>query len=374
MKRRGNHNHQGTIWVHKNGGFAGRVVIHGRPQVFYGKSEKLVRQKMRQAVTDSERGIRPIRENVTVGDYLDRWLDDIVKPNALTGSPRTYESYEYHVRLHLKPTLGNVKLKQLAADQLQRLYADLLKRGLSPKTVRNCHICLSSALEQARKWDLVATTVAKQARPPKYVRPELQTIDTEQVKRLWGATEGTRWAALIAVTCATGLRQNEVLGLKWVAVDFRRATLTVQRQLQRNKTFREPKRSSKRTLDLTDIELHLLAEHKVWQDRLRHAQGSQWADHELVFSTDQGRPLSWRNVTREFKKFLQRAGLPAIRFHDLRHSNGTIMASAGVPLKVIQERLGHSDPRTTLQFYGHATPAMGKEAARKLNDLLGGEG
>lgn len=297
-----------------------------------------------------------------------------MKLDALTGSPPTYESYEYHVRLHLKPALGKVRLKQLGADQLQRLYADLLKRGLSPKTVRNCHICLSSALDRALRWGLVATNVAKQARPPKYVRPEPQTIDAGQVKRLWGAAAGTRWAPLIAVTCTTGLRQNEVLGLKWGDVDFERATLTVQRQLQRNKTFREPKRSSKRTLDLTDVELHLLQEHKTRQDQLRHAQGPLWEGHNLVFSTDRGRPLMWRNVTREFKKFLQRAGLPDLRFHDLRHSNGTIMASAGIPLKVIQERLGHSDPRTTLQFYGHATPAMGKEAARKLNALLRGQG
>ena len=370
MKRRGNH--EGTIWPHKKGGFAGRVVINGRPKVVYAKTERLVRQKMRQAVSDSERGIAPTGGNVTVGDYLDRWLEDVVKPDALTGSPRTYEAYEYHVRLHLRPALGAVKLKQLRAEQLQRLYADLLKRGLSPKTVRNCHGCIASALEQALKWGLVATNVARQARPPKYVRPEQRTIDPGEILRLWSAAEGTRWAPLIILTCATGLRQSEILGLKWGDVDFERSTLAVRRQLQRNKTFREPKAASRRTLDLTEGELRLLADHRARQDALRRAQGERWEGHDLIFCTDLGRPLIWRNVTREFKRFARRAELPAIRFHDLRHSNGTILAAAGIPLKVIQERLGHSDARTTLQFYGHATPPMGRDAARALQGLLHG--
>ena len=114
------------------------------------------------------------------------------------------------------------------------------------------------------------------------------------------------------------------------------------------------------------------AAHRGWlvADEL----GSQYREgHDLIFCTGRGRPLNWRNVTREYKKFLQRAGLPDIRFHDLRHSNATILAAAGVPLKVIQERLGHADITTTLGFYGHVTPAMGQEAARKLEDLLHGE-
>lgn len=275
-----------------------------------------------------------------------------------------------HVRLHLKPALGTVRLKQLRAEQLQRLYAALLKRGLSPKTVRNCHGCLASALNQALRWGLVASNVARQARPPKYVRPEQRTLDPGQIRRLWAAAERTRWAPLLILTCATGLRQGELLGLRWGDVDFERATLAVQRQLQRDKTFREPKASSRRALALTEGELRLLAEHRARQDALRQAQGERWEEHELLFCTDLGRPLNWRNVTREFKRFLCRADLPDSRFHDLRHSNGTILAAAGIPLKVIQERLGHSDPRTTLGFYGHATPPMGRDAARALQALL----
>jgi hypothetical protein len=122
-----------------------------------------------------------------------------------------------------------------------------------------------------------------------------------------------------------------------------------------------------------DNEPGQLRDHRARQEELRRANGPLWEPGDLIFCTDRGRPLNWRNVTREYKRFLGRAGLPDVRFHDLRHSNATILAAAGVPLKVIQERLGHSDPRTTLAFYGHVTPAMGKEAAQKLGELLHGE-
>jgi integrase len=131
-----------------------------------------------------------------------------------------------------------------------------------------------------------------------------------------------------------------------------------------------PKNQGRRPLDLAEPEAELLREHRRAQDELRLAQGPRWEAHDLVFCTDRGRPLGHRNVSREFKKFVARAGLPDIRFHDLRHSNATLLAAAGVPLKVIQERLGHTDSRTTLGFYGHTTPAMGKEAAQKLRELL----
>jgi integrase len=114
-----------------------------------------------------------------------------------------------------------------------------------------------------------------------------------------------------------------------------------------------------------------LAEHQRQQRTLRDAVGAAWEEHDLIFCTDRGRPLGYRVVFREYKKFLQRAGLPDISFHDLRHSNATILAAAGVPLKVVQERLGHADIKTTLAFYEHVTPTMGQDAARKLEDLLG---
>ena len=363
-------NLEGSIYRRDDGRWEGKVRIGGKRRSFYGKTEKAVRQQIRQAITDHERGVRPLSGRETVERFFARWLEEVVK---LTKGARTYEVYAYHVRCHILPTLGRVRLDRLTTDQLQRLYAVLLTSGLATKTVHNVHGVLSSALNDAAEWQLVAVNVASRAKPPKVARREITPLSAEQVRRLWAAAQGTRWAPLLLITAGTGLRQGEVLGLKWGDIDFERRTLTVRRQLQRDKTFKEPKANSRRPLDLTPSEVADLREHRAAQDALRLARGTGWEAHDLIFCTGQGRPLNWRNVTREYKKFLQRAGLPDIRFHDLRHSNATILAAAGVPLKVIQERLGHADITTTLGFYGHVTPAMGQEAARKLEDLLHGE-
>jgi integrase len=279
-----------------------------------------------------------------VADFLARWLDDVVRP---VRSPRTE-----------------------GREALLRLYTRLLDTGLAPKTVRNAHGVLSSALEQAVAWRLVAQNVARQARPPRHERPEPRILAPDEVRLLWAAAGGTRWQPLIILAACTGLRQGEVLGLRWGDIDFAAATLTVRRQLNRDKTFGLPKRRSQRTLDLAEPELTVLREHRTRQAAVSDALGPGWEANDLIFCTDRGRPLNWRNVSREFQRFVAAARRGSVRFHDLRHTNATIMAAAGVPMKVIQERLGHSDIRTTLGFYGHVTPAMGQDAARKLAQIL----
>lgn len=305
---------------------------------------------------------------MTVEAFLDRWLEEVVQ---LTKEERTHEVYAYHVRAHILPALGRSRLDRLEPDQIQRLYARLLQSGLAPKTVRNVHGVLSSALAQAVAWRIVGQNVASLTKPPRATRRKgVRTLSPDEVRRLWAAAN-PRWKTLLLVAALTGARQGEILGLQWSDVDFARGTLTIQRQLQRSKRLKEPKADSRRSLDLTVIERGLLAEHRRQQRELRAAVGAAWEDHDLIFCTDRGRPLGYRVVVREYKKFLRRAELPDISFHDLRHSNATILAAAGVPLKVIQERLGHADIKTTLEFYEHVTPAMGKDAARKLEELLG---
>ena len=369
MSRRGNH--EGSIYRREDGRFEGKVRIGGRRRSFYGKTEKEVRQQIRRALADHERGARPLSGNVTVEAFLTRWLEEVVQ---LTKEERTHEVYAYHVRAHLLPTLGRIRLDRLEPDQIQRLYARLQQSGLASKTVRNVHGVLSSALTQAVEWRIVGQNVASLTKPPRATRRKgVRTLSPAEVRRLWVAAN-PRWKTLLLVTALTGARQGEILGLQWSDVDFARGTLTIQRQLQRSKRLKEPKADSRRTIDLTETERDVLAEHQRRQRELRDTVGPTWEDHDLIFCTDLGRPLGYRVVFREYKKFLQRAGLPDISFHDLRHSNATILAAAGVPLKVIQERLGHADIKTTLEFYEHVTPAMGKDAARKLEDLLGDDG
>jgi integrase len=226
MSRRGNH--EGSIYRREDGRFEGKVRLGGRRKSFYGKTEKEVRQQIRRAITDHERGVRPLSGQVTIEAFLTRWLEEVVR---LTKEERTYEVYAYHVRDHILPTLGRLRLDRLEPDQVQRLYARLQQVGLSPKTVRNVHGVLSSALTQAVEWRLVGQNVASLAKRPRAVRrKEVRTLSPAEVRRLWD-TANPRWKTLLLVTALTGARQGEILGLKWNDVDFARGTLTIQRQL-----------------------------------------------------------------------------------------------------------------------------------------------
>ena len=140
-------------------------------------------------------------------------------------------------------------------------------------------------------------------------------------------------------------------------------------------TFGAPKGRRQRRLDLGALELRALAEHRARQDERRQQWGAEWEGQDLVFTTDRGRPLGWRDVDRDFKLRLAKAGIKAIRFHDLRHTNATLQLEAGIHPKVVQERLGHSDIGVTLDIYSHVTPTMGRDAAKRLDDLFdrGGE-
>jgi integrase len=345
----------------------GRRLQEARRDSFAGGPAEVTLEKIREAVSEAERGILPSGENLTVAAFLHRWLAAVQSGVGM----RTHESYAYHVRLHLIPEIGKRKLRQLEPMDLQRLYATLLSRGLSPKTVRNAHGVIRRALGQAVRWQLVPFNVALAADPPRAARPEYATYDAAKVRRLWRSVEGTRWKPFLVLAIKTGLRQGELLGLKWADIDLAGGALQVRRQLQRDKTFQPTKGQRSRRLDLGQLELQVLAEHKVRQDERRRGWGDAWEGQDLVFCTNRGRPLGWRDVYRDFRGILRKAGLEAIRFHDLRHTNATLLLEQGVHPKVVQERLGHSDIGVTLNTYSHVTPTMGQDAARRLDDLFG---
>jgi integrase len=178
---------------------------------------------------------------------------------------------------------------------------------------------------------------------------------------------------LLALT--TGLRQGELLGLKWGDIDFAAGVLQVRRQYERDGTFSTPKASSQRRLDLAPAEIRALEIQREAQGRDRERFGDRYVDQDLVFATHQGRPLMHRNVFREFKRLLRKAGLPDIRFHDLRHTNATLMLGQGAHPKVMQERLGHSQVGITLNTYSHVLQGLGREAIERLGATLhDGEG
>ena len=361
-------NGEGSITQMENGRWRVRVMIDGKRHSAYTDTRKEAQAKYREFYGNAEKGLLPSPEKLTLGQHMERWLGDVVKGAV---RPRTHKGYGDVARLHILPALGKVKLSQLQPNQVQQLYGQLAASGLAPKSVRNVHAVLRRALNQAVDWNLVPRNVATLAHPPRAARHEVEVLSPEQVRTLLTAARGDRWEPLIVSALATGMRQGELLGLKWADVDLTRRTIHVQRQLQRDGTFAEPKTAKgRRTIDLPASCVAMLKDYRRQQTEERLLVGPEWQHNDLVFCTHQGRPLSQRNILRAYKLILRRASLPPVSFHALRHTAATLLLLQGVHPKVVQERLGHSNISMTLDIYSHLIPSMGRAAADQLDALL----
>jgi len=274
-----------------------------------------------------------------------------------------------------------VPLDKLTPQHVQKLLNELLERGgeagtgLSPRTVQYARATLRRVLGQALKWGLVTRNVATLVEPPKSRRAEVQPFTEEEARALLAAARGDRLEALYAVALTLGLRQGELLGLRWEDVDLDRGVLRVRQQLQQLNvgapTVKGLKtRSSRRDLDLpARLALHLRA-HRARQRRERDRKGDVWREHGLVFPSAVGTPLGPRNLARRFQALLRRAGLPARRFHDLRHSAASLMFARGLEATLVQRVLGHSSIVVTNDTYLHLMPQAKRRTAEVMDDVL----
>lgn len=339
---------------------------------FYGKTKAEAMSKMRESQRKVEQGLPIIPEKQKVGDFLDDWLRDVVKPSV---RPSTYVSYAMLVKQHLKPGLGHHKLARLTPQQVQAHLNVKLASGLSARSVQYQRAVLRRALNQALKWDLVSRNVATLVEPPTARRFEIQPLSPSQARAFLSTVEGDRLEALYRTAIAMGLRQGEALGLQWSAIDLDAGTLTIRTALQRIDkvpTLVEPKTDrSRRTLPMPAKVIEALRAHRVRQLEERLFAGPRWdGSLDLVFTTPIGTPLDPSNVTKQFHAALKRAGLPRIRFHDLRHSCASLLLAQGVPARTIMETLGHSQISLTMNTYSHVAPEMLRNAADLMDRLL----
>jgi integrase len=308
---------------------------------------------------------------VSLSKFLDEWL--VVAKTSVR--PNTYQQYSQVVHQHINPVLGEIVLRDLRPDHVQSLYTNKLANGVSPNTTRMIHAVIHRALNHALKLGLVYRNVADSVTRPKVVRKEMKTLNDYQVRQLIQVAESEQMRLLLWVAVVTGLRQGELLGLKWSDLDWTSRRIQVQRQVQRRKgdglVFCEPKSASgRRVIVLGKSTIEKLREYKNNQLKERILLGEKWQDYDLIFPSPIGTPLDPSNVLKAYKDCLKRAGLPNLRFHDLRHSAATLMLQQGVNPKIVSERLGHSDISLTLNTYSHVLPPMQEEAAEKMDDLL----
>ncbi len=322
---------QGTLYVDGPGGKKLRKYV-------YGKTPREVSEKLRTAREAKEAGLRFDADKITVEKYLLLWVTDYIKG---TVKHSTWKRYEQLVRVHLVPELGTLRLSKLTAAHVQSLYSRKLGSGLSPRTVEYIHRTLRKALKEAMGFDLVRRNVTEHVKPPSVQQKEMMCLSLEQVTKLLEQAEGDPLEALYVLALETGLRQGELLGLRWQDVDFERGVIYVRQQLSwrsgEHYRFETLKNfGSERPVAMTSgcvralrIRRRLQLEHKV---RCRQA----WNEHDLVFCTQIGTPIHHRNlVRRSFKPLLERAELPSIRFHDLRHTSATLLLAKGVYLGTV---------------------------------------
>ncbi len=328
-------------------------------------------EKLRKAIAERDGGFAFDAENLTLAGYLNRWLEASIRGSV---SKSTFERYEQLSRVHIAPMIGKVELKKLTPAHVQGLYRAKLEEGLAERTVRYIHATLRKALSQAVKWQLVPRNVADAATAPRPRKREMMAFDREQARTFLDAARGDRFEALYILAVATGMRQGELLGLKWADLDLKKGTLSVRRSLRVDKDgahFTEGKRDrSRRRIELGAGTVGALRAHRKRQleERVRYAD--LWEDHDLVFCQKDGRPVRRWNLEREFYKLLKHAGLPKITFHGLRHTCASLMLLNNTPAKVVSEMLGHADVAFTLKVYSHVLPGMQRSAADGMDEML----
>lgn len=369
-KRRGNG--EGSIYQQADGRWCARVTIgrsdkgKRRVKAVYAWTKADVQKKLTKILTQKQDGTLCHSGRVTVGEFLDQWLDSLSKQRT-----STIASYRQIIKKHVKPYVGGVQLGILSPSNVNALYTSLREAKKSPRLVQMVHTVLRRALSRAVIEGSIPRNVCAAVERPSSEKPEMQCLSVEQAKSFLAAAEFDRLHALYVLAIYGGLRQGELFGLRRDDLDLDKGAVTVRRTLVElnGKFLVNPPKSKKgtRRIQLPDAAVAALRDHL----KRRLVEGNAGA--EYLFCDRDGGPLRRQNVLRRsFRPILEKAELPIIRFHDLRHTSATLLLAQKVHPKIVQERLGHSQIAITLDTYSHVLEGMDAEAADKIGDVLSG--
>src|SRR5215212_6670424 len=371
------------ITKRKDGRYMARYTIQTpdgpKRKTIYSKKYKEVEKKLNEARASADKGLIFDADNLKAGEWMDSWLSDCLKPLVAAGkmAHSTYVRTEGIVNNHLKPALGHRKLKDLTRVEVRRLYIEKSKT-LSARSVDYIHATLQMSLSQAVRDDLITRNVAIGERPrSSRNRKEAKALSPTQVKALLMAARGTRNEALYVVAVHTGLRQGELLGLKWTDIDLDAGKLSVRRSLKVTKDglgFGSPKnKASRRSVPLNKTAVAALRAHRLRQNEER-LRSPEWRDADIVFPSGVGGPTYRNNLYRlEYMPLLERAGLAGdgLTFHSLRHTFATALFVKREHPKVVQSLLGHSSITQTMDIYSHLMDGVGGDAVDGLDEAFG---
>lgn len=368
-KKRGNN--EGSIHRRANGSWRAQVTLNGRRLSFTAGTRRECQEWLKKTARQIEDGLTFSSTRIILGDFLSGWLSS----SKASKRQRTWTQYQQVSRTYILPSLGKITVKNLRPQNIQELYDGMLSRGVGVFTVLKVHQVLHSALEYAVKTGVIGRNPASFTILPKEPADEMRILDESQISQMLVTAQGGRLEALLYLAVVTGMRQMEILGLKWTDLDWVNQTIKVERQLVRPEggdvSFSPPKtKFGKRSVSLGPATITVLRSQYERQYMQRKAAGENWQENGLIFTTSLGSPIHPRNLLRDFKNLLREAGLPVIRFHDLRHTAASLMLNHGIPVIVVSRRLGHAKPSITLDVYGHLIPSMQTEAAEKMDELV----
>ncbi len=325
---------EGSIYQRPDGRWVGQISLEdGKRKYLYGKTRKEVADKLHQALQEQKQGILATGPQQKLRDYLEYWLEEVRKPALKLSSYLRY------------------------------------------RTLLNKHILLHKALHDAAQSNLLARNVCDHLSLPRVEKYETHTLSEQQAQKLLEIVQGHQLEALFILALTTGMRRGELIGLRWQDVSFEHRSISIHRTVsyvaRRGFLVSEPKTAtSRRKIVIPPFLIELLKQHQENQRGIRVKAGTLWMNHDLVFCNAHGEFINPASLIWTFRNFLAKAGLERIRFHDLRHSAATILLTMGVHPKVVQELLGHSSIRVTMDIYSHVLPSIQAEATEKLGELF----
>src|SRR6266568_5520779 len=373
VKRRGYG--EGSIYPRKDGRWVSYLRLPDGRKKFFTGTREIVKERLLEAQRQAYLGQLVLGRDQAVSVYLERWLAEAARHSV---RPRTYEDYDLCVR-RLLPHLGRVRIRALTPEHIQHALGALLERGLAPQTVRQVHMVLRRALRQAVLWRILASNPSDAVTTPRSNQKELRTLSEQEVRHFLTVTRGMRDHGLWVLLVTTGLRLGEALALRWSDIDLKEGRAAIRRAVQRQRgaglVFVEPKTArSRRTVPIPPETIAVLEEQQRVNDSDRAKAADLWQEQDLVFPTPVGRPrdMAYRSIS--FHTALERAGLPRLRLHDLRHTAATHLLTKHVHPKIVQDLLGHSTIAITLDTYSHVMPALAKEASGQMSSLVPRQG
>lgn len=377
-------NGQGCIRKRKDGTFEAIKTLGRDPgtgklirKSFYGKTAAEAQKKMAEASADLVRGEYVEPSKMTMNQWLDNWLENYTQ--ALKGY--TLRNYKSQIKNHVRPYIGAVKVSELNADMIQRMYNQLSASGLSAKTLRNIHgivhVVLETLVEIKVRRDNPAEPLKKKL--PKVEHKEMLTLKDDDLAVFMATIKGDEYESLFLVDLFTGMRQGELLGLRWSCVDFKNGLIRIDKQLYMPSekggayTLETLKSRKQRIICPAPFVFDILKKVKRQQAANRLFVGSDWDDGgfpDLVFTNAMGGHLCHKTAYKRFKKAVKASGVPEVRFHDMRHSFATACLYNGDDVKTVQTNLGHASAAFTLDMYGHATERMKRESAARMEKYI----